>query len=159
MGAFHQRVFGMTTTVVLAEFFYTEWIAINEYLNKKVPPTGKHWVNDEIVPALLVYQLVHAERERGRSPNLWLYLFGHFHGAWYFTWYAIEMQYLQLKTKASHMCFCLQTSSCCLKLSFIWTLWSYMYSIEVGLRWVTFSAEYVGQLISYYYISGKREHI
>ena len=27
------------------------------------------------------------------------------------------------------------------------------------LRWVTFSAEYVGRLISYYYISGKLEHI
>ena len=28
-----------------------------------------------------------------------------------------------------------------------------------GLRWVTFSAEIVGQLISYYHISGKLEHI
>ena len=27
--------------------------------------TGKHWVNDGIVPALLVYQLVRAEREVG----------------------------------------------------------------------------------------------
>ena len=34
MGAFHQRVFGMTTTAVLVEFFSTGWKEINEYLNK-----------------------------------------------------------------------------------------------------------------------------
>ena len=28
-----------------------------------------------------------------------------------------------------------------------------------GMRWVTFSAEYVSQLISYFYISGKLEHM
>ena len=27
------------------------------------------------------------------------------------------------------------------------------------MRWITFSAEYVGQLMSYYYISGKLERI
>ena len=31
---------------------------------KNLHPTGKHWVNDGIVPALLVYQIVPAERER-----------------------------------------------------------------------------------------------
>ena len=68
MGAFHQGVFGMTTTAVLVEIFSTEWIEINEYLNKKsektLHPIGKHMVNDGIVPALLVYQLAPAERER-----------------------------------------------------------------------------------------------
>ena len=58
----------MTTTAVLVELFSTEWIEINEYLNKnmkKIHPTGKHWVNDGIVPALLVYQLVRAKKEVG----------------------------------------------------------------------------------------------
>ena len=32
---------------------------------KKVHPTGKHWVNDGIVPVLLVYQLGRAESEVG----------------------------------------------------------------------------------------------
>ena len=57
-----------------------------------------HWVNDGIVPALTNVSAC-ACRERDRSPNLWLYLFGHLPCAWYFTWYAIEMQYLHLKTK------------------------------------------------------------
>ena len=55
----------MTTAAVLVKFFSTEWIEINEYLNKKIHPTGKQWVNNGIVPALLVYQLVRAEREVG----------------------------------------------------------------------------------------------
>ena len=31
MGAFHQRVFKITPTVVLVEFFFTKRIEINEY--------------------------------------------------------------------------------------------------------------------------------
>ena len=57
----------MTTTTVVVELFSTEWIS-NECLNKKnekIHPAGKHWVNDGIVPELLVYQLVHVEREVG----------------------------------------------------------------------------------------------
>ena len=62
----------MTTTAVIVEFFSTEWIEImsiwinkTNYLVTKNTPysaTGKYWVNDGIVPALLVYQLVRAER-------------------------------------------------------------------------------------------------
>ena len=37
------------------------WIKKNE----KIHPTGMHWVKDGIVTALLVYQLVRAEREAG----------------------------------------------------------------------------------------------
>ena len=92
----------MTTTAVLVKFFSTEWIEINEYLNKKVHPTGKQWVND-CASTTSVSACVC--RERGRSPNLWLYLFGHFHCAWYLTWYAIEMQYIHLKTTA-HLLTC-----------------------------------------------------
>ena len=99
-------------------------------------------------------------RERGRSPNLWLYLFGHFHCAWYFTWYAIKMQYLHLKTTA-HLLTC---AFVCKHQVIVWNsvLSEHFEAIctgKDGLRWVTFSAEYVGQLISYYYISGKLEHI
>ena len=57
-----------------------------------------------------MYQLVRVEREINRSLNgsqlqelsveyLRLYGFGHFHHAWYFNWYALEIQYLHLKTE------------------------------------------------------------
>ena len=50
-------------------------------------------MNDGIVPALLVYQLVHAERgDKGLNVSQLQEL--------YFTWCALEMQYLNLKTKA-----------------------------------------------------------
>ena len=70
------------------------------------------------------------------------------------------MQYLNLKTKAQLLkgAFCLQSSS------FVWnTVFSEHFEAlrngKDGLRWVTFSSENVGQLISCYYISGKLEHI
>ena len=79
-------------------------------------PPGKHWVND-------------GERG-GREPEwfkaartcnpieyLWLYLFVHFHYAWCFTWYALEMQYLHLKTKARLPTGALFASS------FVWAIW------------------------------------
>ena len=53
---------------------------------------------------------------------------------------------------------CLQASSCCLKLS----LAEHFEAIctgKHGLGWITFFAEYVVQLISYYYNSGKLVHI
>ena len=63
------------------------------------------------------------------------------------------MQYLHLKTKAQFL-------TC----AFVWNsfLSEHFEAIctgKDGLRWVRFSAEYVGQLISYYYISGNIEHI
>ena len=133
---------------------------------KKVHPTGKHWVKYGIVAALLLYQLVHAERERGRNLNelaikyLWLYLFGHFHCAWYFTRYSLEMQHLHLKTKAQ----LLPGAFVCKHQVVVWNSvlsgqFEAICTGKDGLRWVTFSAEYVGQLISYYYISEKVEHI
>ena len=98
-------------------------------------------------------------RERGRSPNLWLYLFGHFHCASYFTWCALEKQYPHLKTKAQ----LLTGIFVCKHQVVVWNsvLSEHFEAIctgKDGLRWVTFSAEYVGQLC-YYYISGKLEHI
>ena len=94
------------------------------------------------------------------SPNLWLYLFGHFHCAWYFTWYSLEMQYLHLKTNTQ----LLTGALVCKHQVVVWNsvLSEHFEAICTGkdrLRWATFSAEYVGQLISYYYISGKLEHI
>ena len=37
------RVFGMTTTAALNEFFSTEWIETNEYLNKKNEKNARYW--------------------------------------------------------------------------------------------------------------------
>ena len=130
MGAFHQRVFGMTTTAVLVEFFSTEWIVIIEYLNKnneQIHPTGKHWVNDGIVPAPLVYQLVRAERYVGALIIGCTY----FVLPWCLVLYLVcsrnAISSPQYKSTASHGYFCLWASSCCLKLSFICAFLSYMY--------------------------------
>ena len=74
------------------------------------------WINkivelhptDETVPALLVNQLVRVERDRSLNglqlqehsvEYLRVYEFGHFHHAWCSSWYALEIQYLYLKTE------------------------------------------------------------
>ena len=70
------------------------------------------------------------------------------------------MQYIHLKTKAQ-----LLTRALVCKLQVV--VWNSVLSEHFeaicsgkdGLRWATFSAENVGQLISYYYISAKLEHI
>ena len=85
-------------------------------------------------------------RERGRGPNLWLYLFCHFHCAWYFTTLLLTGDFV------------------CKHQVVVWNSllsehFKAVYTDKDGLRWATFSAEYVGQLISYQYISGKLEHI
>ena len=58
---------------------------------------------------MMVYQLAHVERERWEPEwftaelsieYLRLFVFGHFHQAWYFTLYALEMQYVHPKTEA-----------------------------------------------------------
>ena len=88
----------MTPTAVLVEFFFTEWIVINEYLNKK-KMKKQYTLLVNTVWTILVYQLLRAEREReegGRGlicsqvqelviEYLWLYPFGYFHYASYFT--------------------------------------------------------------------------
>ena len=87
-------------------------------------------------------------------------MFGHFHCTWYFTWYAPEMQYLHFKTKAQF----LTGAFVCKHQVVAWNsvLFEYFEAIctgKGGLRWITFSAEDVGQLISSYYTSWKLEHI
>ena len=121
-------------------------------LRKKIHPTGKHWVNDGIVPTLLVYQLVHAER--GRSLN------GSQLQELYFTWHAPEMQYLSLKTKAQLLrCVFVCKHQVVVSNTVISEHFEALRTGKDGLRWVTFSAENVVQLISYYYVSGTLEHI
>ena len=105
-----------------------------------------------------MYQRVRAER--GRSLNLWLYLFGHFHCAWYCTSYALEMQYIHLKTKAQ----LLTGPFVCKHQVVVWNSvlsenFELIYTGKDRLRWVTFSAEKGGQLITNYSISGQLEHI
>ena len=80
------------------------WIKI-----ESLHPIDKLWANDGFVLALCVYQLVRAERDMCLNglklqelliKDVWLYLFGHFHHAWYITLYALEIQYIHLKIKA-----------------------------------------------------------
>ena len=71
-----------------------------------------------------------------------------------------RIQYLHLKTKAQ----LLTGAFVCEHQVVVWNsvLSEHFEAICTGtdgLRWVTFSAEYVGHLISYSYISGKLEHI
>ena len=65
MGAFHQRVFKTTPTAVLVEFLFTEWIVINEYLNKWKKRKKQYTLLVSTGWTMLVYQLLRAEREEG----------------------------------------------------------------------------------------------
>ena len=118
---------------------------------------------------------LYVQKEGDRSSNgsqlqelaisyLWLDLFGHFHSFWYFTSYAIEMQYLiHLKTEAQ-----LPGGTFVCKHQFV--VWNSVLSEHFdeqavictgksGMRRVAFSLEKVGQLISCYHIFGKLEHV
>ena len=69
------------------------------------------------------------------------------------------MQYLHLKTKAQ-----LLTGDFVCKRQVVWNSvlsehFEALCTGKDGLRWVIFSAENVGQLIYYYYICEKLEHI
>ena len=101
MGAFNQRVLGMTTTAVIVEFFSTEWIEINEYLNKwnKLSCNEKYallvstrWMMGLCQHCLCISLCMHREGDKGLNVSQLQEL--------YFTWCAIEMQYLNLKTQA-----------------------------------------------------------
>ena len=140
MGAFNQRVLGMTTTAVIVESFSTEWIEINEYLNKYNTLScnkkyallvSTRWMMGLCQHCLCISLCMQREGNKGPNVSQLQEL--------YFTWCAIEMQYLNLKNQstASQKCFCLQASSCCLKHSFIWAFWSFTYWQD-RLRWVTF---------------------
>ena len=109
-------------------------------------------------------------RKRDRSLNesqlqqlsigyLRLYVFGHFHHAWYFNLYALEIQYFHLKTEAK-----------LLTIAFVCNqqvvIWNPVLSEQFDMHWQgwtekdhIFSPENVGRLFSHYYISGKLEHI
>ena len=73
------------------------------------------------------------------------------------------MRYLGLKTKAQLLTGAFvckhQVASCCLRLSFVFVKQAGICTGKGGMRWVIFSPEHVGQLISYHYISGKLEYI
>ena len=147
------------------------------------------WINkivqlhptDETVPALLVYQLERVEiyiyiyiyislngsqLQKLSVEYLRLYEFGHFHHAWYFNWYALEIQYHNIFISKQKHGFSLmflfasikllsETQFCLSNLMsrqlYVLQGWAEMGHI--------FSPENVGQLFSYYYISGKPEYI
>ena len=152
MGAFHQRVFGMTTTAFLVEFFFTEWIEINEYLYIKKNKRKRYTLLVSTVWTMRLCQRclcisLCLQKERW-EPHFYLYLFGHFHCAWCITWYAIEMQYLHIKTKAQ----LLTGAFVCKHQVVVW-------NSVLSEHFEAISAENVGQLISYHYTSGKLERI
>ena len=137
-------------------------IWMNKKTKTKIHPIGKHWVNNACVSA-------RACRERERNLNgsqlqelvikyLCLYLFGHFHYAWFFTWYAQQMQYLDLKTKAQLFAGAfVYKHEVIVRNSVLSEHFEVMRTQKDGLRWIIFSTENVGRLISYYHISGKLE--
>ena len=70
------------------------------------------------------------------------------------------MQYFHLKTKSQ----LLTGAFVCKRQVVVWNLvlsdhFEAICTSKDWLRWVTFSAENVGQLIHYYYMSGRLEHI
>ena len=77
----------------------------------------------------------------------------------YFTWCAHECNKLTSKQKHGFSEVLLPANIKLLsETQLIWAFWSFTYWQD-RLRWVTFSAENVSQLISYDYISGKLEQI
>ena len=91
---------------------------------------------------------------------LWLYFYGHFHYAWYFTWYAHEMQYLCFKTKARLLAGAFVCKHDVIVCNAVLSEYFKIISTQKDeLRWVILSPENVDQLISYYHISGTLEHI
>ena len=132
------------------------WINKTNYLVTKNTPysaTGKHWVNDDIVPALLVYQRVRAERGVG----VWMV-----HSCKNCTSLGMPYKCNILTSKQKHSFS--EVFFVCKHQVVVWRTvlsehFEALHTGKDGLRWVTFFAENVGQLISYYYIAGKLEHI
>ena len=69
------------------------------------------------------------------------------------------MQYIHLKTKAQLLAGAFVGKHQVVVCNSVFWSFEAICTGKDGLRWVTFSAENVGQLIYFYYISGKLEHI
>lgn len=100
------RAFRMVS-VALLEHFLQDGVKtfdeISEYMEKaRQHPTGRHWVDNFLVPTLLAHQFLRAEREgKWLFQQLCLermlpYFFsaGHVHYARYISWHLIEMRHL-----------------------------------------------------------------
>ena len=96
------RAFRMVTSTLLHNFLSTgqkTFDDLSSYFDEvRLLPTGRHWVDNFIIPTLLVHQLVRAEREgdfylqKYALSKLLIYLFaaGHFHYARYLTQFLEE---------------------------------------------------------------------
>ena len=93
------RSFRMASSILLHSFLQTvfrTWEEIREYLEKaRLHPTGRHWVDNLIIPPCLSTSWC-ASRGRGigsSSSSLLPYFFfaGHHHSTRYLSWYCVEM--------------------------------------------------------------------
>ena len=73
----------------------------------RLHPTGRHWVDDFILPTLLVHQFERAERKGDINLKLltlqrmmkYFFVAGHIHYARYLTYYLLEMNALPEQAK------------------------------------------------------------
>ena len=78
----------------------------------RLHPTGRHWVDNFLLPTLLVHQFERAEREGDiylKQQTLertmkYFFLAGHVQYARYLTQYLLEMRALPVKTKVDLVC-------------------------------------------------------
>ena len=100
------RAFRMVSATLLENFLQADTKMFDDILahieDARKHPTGRHWVNNLLMPTLLAHQFLRAEREGN-----WLfqqlclermlpYFFsaGHIHYARYITWHLLEMRHL-----------------------------------------------------------------
>lgn len=86
---------------------------IEQYLDTaRLHPTGRHWVDNFLLPTLLIHQFERAEREGDIDLKLmtlkrmmkYFFLAGHVHYARYLTWYLLEMASLPSDAKVDLVC-------------------------------------------------------
>ena len=86
---------------------------IEKYLNSaRLHPTGRHWVDNFLLPTLLIHQFVRAEREGDINLKLltmermmkYFFLAGHVQYARYLTQYLLEMRALDVEAKVDLVC-------------------------------------------------------
>ena len=86
---------------------------IQQYLDAaRRYPTGRHWVDNFLLPTLLIHQFERAGREEKVNLKLltlkpimkYFFLAGHVHYAHYFTQYLLEMASLPCNVKDNLVC-------------------------------------------------------
>ena len=110
------RAFRSVSVALLKRFLSTEaktFDQINQYLDTaRLHPTGQHWVDNLIVPTLLVHQFERAEREGDillkqltiERMMKYFFLAGHVQYARYLTQYLLEVDALSDEDKVDLAC-------------------------------------------------------